>query len=330
MIWNTSGHLTMVWRPTQAEIQEYKAPLLCPMTRLRSGKWAGWCEAAVGPLVNQEGIQARRYHCAKCSLLTSVAIPKAASLRMRFTQTKAAQGKCLPPEGNIRARAWFLPLPLHAHFTFLSLEKFPFVFEAELSPRAQAGLELAGLSDLPISTPCITAPRFHIPSWTPRPCFPSVELRYGGKHQGMEDRVWGTHLPPLTSSHCTVRGLGKGSSFIALLRSPSLGLSLGVENNTLSSPIQAPHRCCIIFSFSFNSAHFSVNISFPKLSNCPSIWVCDLFPLEKTKMFLTVSSFSFVLISLASTYKQRFSHCYVVILPEKKCRLQTINLQNKF
>lgn len=126
-IWNTSGHLTMVCRSTQAEMQEYRAPLLCPMTRLRSHKWAARCEVDVGPLVNQGWIQVRKYHCAKCSLLTSVAIPKAASLHLCFSspQTKATQGKCLRPEGNFRTCSWFLPFPLQAHFTIFLYRNSP-------------------------------------------------------------------------------------------------------------------------------------------------------------------------------------------------------------
>lgn len=242
----------MVCRSTQAEIQEYRAPLLCPMTRLRSDKWATRCEADIGPLVNQGWIQAKRYHCAKCSLLTSVTIPKAASLRICFSspQTKAAHRVSAFDQRGISELVLGF---FHSHF--MSILQF-FSTKISLCFWDRAFTMCPGWTwtrwlkwSSPINYMSHSTQISH-PVMNSTSCFPSIELRYGGKHQRMEDRVWGTHLLSLTPSHCTVRGLGKGPSFIALLLSPSLGLLLGVDNNTQlarsgSSPL--PHHLLLSF-----------------------------------------------------------------------------------
>lgn len=109
----------------------------------------------------------------------------------------------------------------------------------------------------------------------------------------MEDRGQGTHLPPRPLSHCTAVDFGKCPCFIVphgCSSSSSLGLSLGVGNCILSLPIQVS-----IGAASSSPVLLALLIS---LLICHSVTVqqslslvCYLFLLEKTKQFLTVSTY---------------------------------------
>lgn len=153
------------------------------------------------------------------------------------TQNKAGQGECLRPEDKFRAGSLFPPLLSSCPFYIFLYRNLPLF----LTQSFQHELRLDVNSLASVSTTCPTTPRFHMTSWTPLPCFPPVELRYGERSRGWrtEVRVLTSHPWPL--SHCTAVDFGKCPCFIVphgCSSSSSLGLSLGVGNCILSLPIQ--------------------------------------------------------------------------------------------